>query len=110
MTPCHRFICRPSCALPLFHVLVVLLSAALLLAPSVALAAPPRDCNNAAAFYRSLPRVNSTCPDRSHWMRDSQWIHNRCSFFLLLHPDPPTTTTTAAATILSLLTRLQIIV
>ena len=89
MTARHRFNCRLSNpALPfVFHVLVLL--SALLLAPSVALAAPPQHRNNAAAFYRSLPRVNVTCPDRSHWMRDSPWIHNRCSFFLLLHPPPP---------------------
>jgi hypothetical protein len=91
MTARHRF--NSSLSNPaspsIFRVLALL--PALLLAPSVALAAPPHDRNNAAAFYRSPPlwRLNVTCPDRSHWMRDSPWIHNRCSFCLLLHPPPP---------------------
>jgi hypothetical protein len=58
-------------------VALLLLSAALLIAPSSALPISSRDHNHAAAFYRSLPRVNTTCPDRSQWMRDSAWIHNR---------------------------------
>ena len=67
---------------PPFH--SVLLVIALLIAPSAAYALPPQVHNHAADFYRNLSRINVTCPDRSQWMRDSAWIHNRSLYDITL--------------------------
>lgn len=72
---------RPSLALSFPS---VLLATALLIAPSAAYALLSQDHNHAADFYRSLPRINVTCPDRSQWMRDAAWIHNRSIFDITL--------------------------
>lgn len=64
--------------------LALLFSASLLIAPFVALPIPPQDHNHAAAFYRSAPLMNTTCPDRSQWMHDSAWIHNRSLYEITL--------------------------
>jgi hypothetical protein len=54
------------------------------LAPSVGLPTASQHLSQVAAFYRRVLQNNVSCPDRSHWMRDSPWLHNRTLYAITL--------------------------